>query len=218
MTLVMTLYYLGEELGWRGYLQVQAAPGRPLLAAALTGLIWGLWHYPLILVGFPGYEDKWALLIHPINSVFISIFMGWLRERSQSVWPACLAHAVDNSIASGLLSMMLPGVSALVAWGGYGMAGYAALSLLVLLLGPFRTSASLEPAEGHPMTGSYRAAHGPGPRPGCPGRRGSGRAGRTRCLNKGLRNQELVDRATRRKRMVWFEIRFKARADLRWSD
>jgi membrane protease YdiL (CAAX protease family) len=137
MALVMTLFYFGEEFGWRGYLQVRLAPERPLVAAVWTGLIWGVWHYPFILLGFSGYEHKVALLIHPINSVFISIFLGWLRVRSRSVWPAFLAHAVDNSINSGMLGLLMPSVLPIVAWGGYGMAGFAVLSLLVNTLGQF---------------------------------------------------------------------------------
>jgi len=35
---------LGEELGWRGYLQLRLFPAQPFLAALATGLIWGVWH------------------------------------------------------------------------------------------------------------------------------------------------------------------------------
>ncbi len=141
MALVMTLFYFGEEFGWRGYLQLRLAPGRPLVAATLTGLIWGVWHYPFIFLGFSGYEDKLALLIHPINSVFISILYGWLQTRSGSVWPASLAHAVDNSIVSGILNLLIEDVPLIIAWGGFGMAGYAVLSLLVITWGRFRGGA-----------------------------------------------------------------------------
>ena len=145
MMLVMTLFYFGEEFGWRGYLQIRLTPERPLVAAVLTGLIWGVWHYPMILFGFPGYENKLALLIHPINSVLISIFYGWLRVRSRSVWPACVAHAVDNSIISGMLGLLVTDVPLILAWGGFSMAGYAVLSLLVVTLGRFGREPLPEP-------------------------------------------------------------------------
>ena len=137
MALVMTLFYFGEEFGWRGYLQVRLAPERPLVAAALTGLIWGVWHYPMILLGFLGSGNMLGLLLYPINLVFISIFYGWLQARSRSVWPVCLAHAVGDSILSGMLGLLIVDVPLIVAWGGFGMAGFAVLSLLVITLGRF---------------------------------------------------------------------------------
>ncbi len=137
MALVMTLFYFGEEFGWRGYLQLRLAPGRPLVAATLTGLIWGVWHYPMVLLGFLGPVNMLALLLYPINLVFISIFYGWLRARSGSVWPVCLAHAVEDSITSGMLGLLMAGVPLIIAWGGFGMAGFAVLSLLVITLGRF---------------------------------------------------------------------------------
>src|SRR5262249_45034611 len=39
----------GEEFGWRSYLQIRIFPERPLIAAIVTGLIWGVWHYPLLI-------------------------------------------------------------------------------------------------------------------------------------------------------------------------
>lgn len=137
MALVMTLFYFGEEFGWRGYLQLRLAPERPLVAATLTGLIWGVWHYPMILLGFLGSGNRLGLLLYPINLVFISIFYGWLQARSRSVWPVCLAHAVGDSIISGMLGLLMADVPLIFAWGGFGMAGFAVLSLLVITLGRF---------------------------------------------------------------------------------
>src|SRR5437868_166113 len=51
-SLVTAPLFFSEEFGWRGYLQLRWFPQRPLLAAVLTGLVWGVFHYPLILVGF----------------------------------------------------------------------------------------------------------------------------------------------------------------------
>ena len=52
--LTMPLFW-GEEFGWRSYLQPRLWGDRPLLGAATTGLIWGVWHYPL---AFTGYSDN----------------------------------------------------------------------------------------------------------------------------------------------------------------
>src|SRR5439155_3884462 len=50
--ILFTPLLCGEEFGWRGYLQMRLLPGRPLGAAVATGVIWGIWHYPILLMGY----------------------------------------------------------------------------------------------------------------------------------------------------------------------
>ena len=90
----------GEEIGWRGLLV-------PLLhrrygfgtAVLVSGLIWAGWHYPLMLTvrysanGIPAW---YALIVFTCGVVGFSVFLGWLRLRSNSLWPAALAHASFN--------------------------------------------------------------------------------------------------------------------------
>ena len=52
IALLATPILLGEEFGWRGYLQLRLLADRPLLAAVATGIIWSLWHLPLNLRGY----------------------------------------------------------------------------------------------------------------------------------------------------------------------
>ncbi len=49
VAVVATPILWGEEFGWRGYLQIRLLADHPLLAAVATGLIWGVWHYPLMI-------------------------------------------------------------------------------------------------------------------------------------------------------------------------
>jgi membrane protease YdiL (CAAX protease family) len=46
------LFAFGEELGWRGYLLPKLMPLGKWKAYVLVGIIWGLWHGPLVLAGF----------------------------------------------------------------------------------------------------------------------------------------------------------------------
>jgi membrane protease YdiL (CAAX protease family) len=91
----------GEEFGWRGYLQKRLFVGRPVAAAIATGLIWGVWHYPVTLRGY-NYPDHpfMGSLIFPIFTVLIAYILGWIRGRSGSVWASSLAHAATNSIGA----------------------------------------------------------------------------------------------------------------------
>lgn len=48
---------LGEELGWRGFLVPELAKFMSFTNVALTsGLIWAVWHWPLIFMGLYGNE------------------------------------------------------------------------------------------------------------------------------------------------------------------
>ncbi|MDR1761129.1 MAG: CPBP family intramembrane metalloprotease, partial [Bacteroidales bacterium] len=46
---INAFFAFGEELGWRGYL-LKALQGKKFMSVSLiTGFVWGLWHFPLIL-------------------------------------------------------------------------------------------------------------------------------------------------------------------------
>jgi CAAX protease family protein len=54
--LVMPLF-LGEEFGWRGYLQIRLLNHSPLKMAIARGFIWAVWHYPLYFLGYSAYAN-----------------------------------------------------------------------------------------------------------------------------------------------------------------
>ncbi len=105
--LLATPILLGEEFGWRSYLRLRIAPERPLLAAVATGVIWSLWHLPLNLRGhdFTDHPLLWPA-VFTVTTILLSIFFGWLRQRTDSVWAPSLAHAATNAVA-GSLSLLL---------------------------------------------------------------------------------------------------------------
>jgi len=107
---VATPLLWGEEFGWRSYLQIRLLNHRPLLAAVTTGLIWGVWHYPINLQGF-NYPDHriLGLFIFPIFTILLSIILGWLRLRTGSIWTASLAHAATNAIGGSLTLLLFMG-------------------------------------------------------------------------------------------------------------
>jgi membrane protease YdiL (CAAX protease family) len=99
LSLVAAPIFLGEELGWRGYLQVRLLADRPVHAAVATGLIWGVWHTPMILTGGQRTENKWLMLaLFPFVAVVLSLFFGWLRAVTGDVWAGSVAHASNNGM------------------------------------------------------------------------------------------------------------------------
>lgn len=99
------LFTFGEEFGWRAYLQPKLLPLGPRKTMLLMGLIWGVWHWPIIAMGhnygleYPGYP--WVGLLAMVWFCFVTgTFLGWATLRAGSVWPAVIGHAVINGISA----------------------------------------------------------------------------------------------------------------------
>jgi hypothetical protein len=87
---------IGEEIGWRGFLVPELAKKHGFPATAMiTGLIWAIWHYPIILFAdYHGASPAWFYV--PLLTVmlpFLTFVWTWLRLKSKSIWPCVLLHA-----------------------------------------------------------------------------------------------------------------------------
>jgi CAAX protease family protein len=95
----------GEEFGWRAYLLPKLMPLGGRKAMLWIGLIWGIWHWPVIFMGYeyglsyPGFPWVGPLLFIWVT-FGLGTFLGWLTLRSKSVWPAVIGHAAINGIAA----------------------------------------------------------------------------------------------------------------------
>lgn len=90
---------LGEELGWRGLLVPEVAKLTSFTKTALlTGIIWSVWHYPLIL--FANYNNRtpawFGLTCFTVMIVGINFASVWLRLKSGSLWTGVIFHAAHN--------------------------------------------------------------------------------------------------------------------------
>lgn len=97
--------FWGEEYGWTAYLRDRLVPGRPVATTFLTGLVWGVWHWPLPWVGYFGggttvAEAIWSMLWWLPLSILLEFIIGWLWSATSSVWPAAMLHAGSNLVAS----------------------------------------------------------------------------------------------------------------------
>ncbi|TQK18575.1 CAAX prenyl protease-like protein [Microbacterium sp. SLBN-154] len=148
---------LGEELGWRGWLLPKLLPLGTLPAILISGVIWGLWHAPLILLGYnypdaPGWLGLSAMVA---MCIVIGAVFGWLRIRSESVWPAALAHAAFNGAAGSFLLFAMAGEqidttqATVLGWSGWIVP--VVLVVILIVTGQFRpTRPAAEQAAGRP--------------------------------------------------------------------
>jgi membrane protease YdiL (CAAX protease family) len=133
----------GEEFGWRAYLLPKLMPLGGRRTMLLMGLIWGVWHWPVIFMGYeygfnyPGYP--W---VGPLLFIYVAFglgtFLGWLTLRSKTVWPAVIGHAAINGIAAVALLVMTGQPNPLLGplpVGIIGSLGYA-IVILALFISP----------------------------------------------------------------------------------
>ena len=122
---------LGEEWGWRGFLLPRLMPLGKWKAYAVLGVIWGLWHAPLVAIGFnyPGHPIL-GILLMVLFTTALSIFMNELTLRYQSAVLAGWIHGVFNSQAYGIWrALLFPDTNPI--WGG--MSGVVGIIVLALV-------------------------------------------------------------------------------------
>ena len=96
----------GEEWGWRGYLLPKMHKLLPTVPTLLlTGVIWGLWHAPLTIIGhnygmgYPGFPFT-GIAMMCLFCIVLGIFMSYVTIKTGSCIPAVLAHGAVNGIAA----------------------------------------------------------------------------------------------------------------------
>ncbi len=94
-----SIFAFGEEYGWRGYIQDLLLEKFSILKTLLiTGVIWGLWHAPLIAMGYNYHQYPLpGVFLFTLWTIFVGIFFGWLKIKSKSVLTAALGHGAINA-------------------------------------------------------------------------------------------------------------------------
>jgi membrane protease YdiL (CAAX protease family) len=130
---INAFFAFGEELGWRSYLLKALGNIHFLHVSLITGTVWGLWHFPLILAGHnypqhpvPGVAMMvvWCILLSPVIT--------YITIKSKSVITAAVYHGTFNAVA-GIGILYISGGNDLTN-GVTGIAGFAALLVANIVL------------------------------------------------------------------------------------
>ncbi len=123
----------GEELGWRGFLQREFSYMGFWRSSAIIGLIWGIWHAPIILQGhnYPQHPVEGAFMMVPFCLLLSPIF-SYIRLKSKSVIVASIVHGSLNGTA-GLAIIPVKGGNDLII-GVTGAAGFIVLLIVNLFI------------------------------------------------------------------------------------
>ena len=100
---------LGEELGWRGFLLHEVRGFGFWRASFLIGVVWGLWHLPLIARGYnyPGHPFAGPVMMTLLTTLLSPVIV-YVRWRAGSVFAAAVFHGTFNA-AAGLVLFLRGG-------------------------------------------------------------------------------------------------------------
>ena len=134
---VNALFALGEEFGWRGYLLWELAPLGFWRASGVIGVLWGVWHAPIVLDGYnyPSFPLV-GVAAMTVATVAFSPLYTYFVVRARSVLAAGFFHGVFNAAGGTLLvytAAREPVLGELVA-SPVGLAGIAAFVLATALV------------------------------------------------------------------------------------
>ena len=95
--------FLGEEYGWRGFLQekMQRKCGKRI-GVIFLGIIWEIWHMP---IWFSVYHvDGVGLALRFLSTMSFAIIIGFVYMKSNNIWVCAFMHYSIN-----LFSTVFPG-------------------------------------------------------------------------------------------------------------
>ena len=132
---INALFAFGEEIGWRGFLLRELRILGFWKASFLIGVIWGIWHAPLILFAGHNYPSApfLGVFMMTVFCMLISPIVSFITIKSQSVVPAAFFHGVINGTAS-LGTMIVAGGNTELINGLTGVAGFIVLFFVNVII------------------------------------------------------------------------------------
>jgi uncharacterized protein len=129
------LVAFGEEYGWRGYLQGELIKLGRIRGVLLVGLVWGIWHAPVVAMGhnYPGYPILGPIAFLIFN-LALAIILGYVMLKTNSVWLVAWMHGLINSSYAWLIMIVYTPDDALFSFGAgiYGILFAWTIAILLL--------------------------------------------------------------------------------------
>ena len=132
-TTINALLAFGEELGWRGFLVKELGYMGFWKSSALIGLIWGIWHAPLVLLGWNYPEHpQIGVLIMVAWCVIIAPLFSYIRIKGHSVIASSILHGTINAVPILAIIMISGGDD--LTMGITGLAGFIVFGIIDILI------------------------------------------------------------------------------------
>jgi membrane protease YdiL (CAAX protease family) len=124
----------GEEYGWRRFLHDELVKLGPRPGVFIVGLIWGIWHFPIILSGVHTYPATAAgLVLGVIFFVLAGFVFGYAVMKTNSIWVVSFMHGVLNSVYPFVLNYLMRPNDKVFSF-GLGIYGLICLAVVVLAI------------------------------------------------------------------------------------
>lgn len=111
--IMQSLFAIGEEAGWRGWLHRELSPLGFWPMSLLIGAAWALWHAPIVLA--LGLAPREAVT-YLGTIVAVAPLLSALRQISGTVWAAVLGHGMLNSVRVAIEQNVLGPLDPGTAW------------------------------------------------------------------------------------------------------
>ena len=130
---INALFAFGEEYGWRNYLIAALRDKKFACASIFIGIVWGLWHFPLILLGhnYPQHSvaGVFMMVIFCVLASFVEVYF---VLKAKSVFPAAIFHGTINAVA-GLNVLLIKGGNDLIN-GASGLSGFIVMAVVIAII------------------------------------------------------------------------------------
>ena len=110
---MQSLFAIGEEAGWRGWLHGELRPLGFWPMSLLVGVMWAVWHAPIVLA--LGLAPREAVT-YLGTIVAVAPLLSALREISGTAWVAVLGHGLLNSARVAIEQNVLGPLEPETAW------------------------------------------------------------------------------------------------------
>lgn len=136
-----------EEIGWMGYaFPKMRSQNGAVIPSALLGLLWGLWHFPVI--DFLGTASPHGMYLWPFFFAFtvamtaMRVLIAWIYTNTKSVLLAQLMHISSTGSLVVLSPAGLTARQEVIWYAVYGTLLWAAVAIVITIFGRHLTRQS----------------------------------------------------------------------------
>ncbi|MGC3945487.1 MAG: CPBP family intramembrane metalloprotease [Chryseolinea sp.] len=91
-------FMFGEEFGWRGLMLSETKSLGFLKASCFIGMVWGIWHLPVILMGhnYP-HHPYIGIVMMTLFTLSVAPVFAYVRIKTKSILGPCMLHGMVNA-------------------------------------------------------------------------------------------------------------------------